>query len=92
MRKNILLLLLLSMISCQQQSKNEAELKNDSIKNTLSNSHNAKNSLDYVGIYKGILPCADCEGLETEIIINENATYSIKTKYQGKGNKSNTNI
>lgn len=87
MRKNILLLLLLSMISCQQQSKNEAELKNDSIKNTLSNSHNVKNSLDYVGIYKGILPCADCEGLETEIIINENATYSIKTKYQGKGNK-----
>jgi len=75
------------MISCQQQSKSEANLKNDSIKKTLSNSHNIKNSLDYVGIYKGILPCADCEGLETEIVINENATFSIKTKYLGKGNK-----
>jgi copper homeostasis protein (lipoprotein) len=81
MRNNILLLLLLTMISCQRQSKN------DSVTNMLSNSHNAKNSLDYIGIYKGILPCADCEGLETEIVINENATYSLKTKYQGKGNK-----
>ena len=68
------------MISCQNQTIKE----NDANKV----SHNAKNSLDYTGTYKGILPCADCEGLETTIAINENATYSIATKYLGKGEKT----
>ena len=27
----------------------------------------AQNSLDVVGTYKGVLPCADCEGMETTI-------------------------
>jgi uncharacterized lipoprotein NlpE involved in copper resistance/heat shock protein HslJ len=73
--------------SCQQQTKNDTDSKVDSIKKAVSNSHNAKNSLDYIGTYKGILPCADCEGLDTEIAINENTTFSIKTKYLGKGDK-----
>lgn len=88
MKKNIFLIGFLSLlISCQQQPKSITDTKVDSIKNAVSNSHNAKNSLDYIGTYKGILPCADCEGLETEIIINENATFCLKTKYQGKGDK-----
>lgn len=89
MKKNIFLIGLLSLliISCQQQTKSNSSSKVDSIKNAVANSHNAKNSLDYVGTYKGILPCADCDGLETEITINENATFCVKTKYQGKGDK-----
>ena len=88
MKKNIFLIGFLSLlISCQQQPKSNTDTKVDSIKNAVSNSHNAKNSLDYIGTYKGILPCADCDGLETEIIINENATFCLKTKYQGKGDK-----
>ena len=35
-------------------------------------------------MYKGILPCADCEGVETEIIVNGDLTYVKKTKYLGK--------
>lgn len=88
MRKNILLLFLWMMLSCQKQYNNQTESKTDSIKNSVANAHNAKNSIDYVGTYKGILPCADCEGLDTEIVINENETYKIITKYQGKGNKN----
>ncbi|MFN3754337.1 copper resistance protein NlpE N-terminal domain-containing protein [Flavobacterium sp.] len=89
-----LLLFLLSLsffISCQKQttdsnlSNQDSITKVDSINNVAA--HNAKNSLDYIGTYKGILPCADCEGLETIICINENNTYNIKTKYLGKGNK-----
>ena len=30
---------------------------------------------------------SDCHGLETEIVINENSTFSIRTKYEGKGDK-----
>ena len=50
-------------------------------------SHTAQNSLDYIGIYKGVLPCADCEGIATTIELKENFTYSLKTNYQGKGTK-----
>ena len=82
MKKYTLLFLLVFVVSCQKQTKKDNK-SNDS----LAISHNAKNSLDYIGTYKGILPCADCEGLETEIIINENATFCLKTKYQGKGDK-----
>jgi heat shock protein HslJ/uncharacterized lipoprotein NlpE involved in copper resistance len=88
MEKNILLLFLLLMFSCQKQNINQTESKVDSVKNSVENAHNAKKSLDYVGTYKGILHCADCEGLDTEIVINENETYRIKTRYQGKGNKN----
>jgi uncharacterized lipoprotein NlpE involved in copper resistance/heat shock protein HslJ len=71
------------MVSCQKQTEKAAKTED-----SLADSHNAKNSLDYIGIYKGILPCADCQGLNTEIAINENNTFSIKTKYEGKGNKT----
>nr|WP_294774502.1 copper resistance protein NlpE N-terminal domain-containing protein [uncultured Flavobacterium sp.] len=77
-------------ISCQKQAESkptaqDSIAKVDSVNNIAA--HHAKNSLDYIGTYKGILPCADCEGLETVICINENDTYKIKTKYQGKGEK-----
>jgi uncharacterized lipoprotein NlpE involved in copper resistance len=47
--------------------------------------HNSQNSLDWQGIYKGILPCADCEGIETTITLNTDDTFSLTTKYLGKG-------
>jgi uncharacterized lipoprotein NlpE involved in copper resistance len=46
---------------------------------------NSQNSLDWCGSYKGITPCADCEGIETEVILNLDLTYVMKTKYLGKG-------
>lgn len=45
---------------------------------------NSSTSLDWAGTYKGVLPCADCEGIETILTIKDNMTYSIKTKYLGK--------
>lgn len=80
MKKNILLLFFLSFLSCQDKSVPDSNAK-------VVDSHASKNTLDYIGVYKGILPCADCEGIETELAINENETFNIKTKYIGKGNK-----
>lgn len=78
MKKYSLILALTFLAACQKPAaKNNADDK----------AHNAKNSLDFIGTYKGILPCADCQGLETEITINENETFSIKSKYLGKGEK-----
>lgn len=80
MKKFTLVLLLITLASCQKQGANHK-------KAIVPDMHNAKNSLDYVGTYKGILPCADCNGLETELVINENSTFCVKTKYEGKGDK-----
>lgn len=52
-----------------------------------NDAHNAQNSLDWAGTYKGMTPCADCEGIETEVTLSSDMTFVIKTKYKGKGDK-----
>jgi len=49
--------------------------------------HNAQTSLDWNGTYKGITPCADCEGIETEVALNKDMTFIVKTKYKGKSDE-----
>ena len=78
MKKYILLFLLVSIVSCQKQSVADKKIVE---------TYNAKISGNYIGTYKGTLPCIDCQGMETEIAINENSTFCIKTKYLGKGEK-----
>ena len=46
--------------------------------------HTSQNALDWKGTYKGVVPCADCEGIETILILNEDHTYLRRTKYLGK--------
>lgn len=50
----------------------------------------AQNSLDVAGTYKGLLPCADCEGMETTIELKTDSTYSRLIKYLGKKENSFT--
>lgn len=42
-------------------------------------------SLDWAGEYKGIFPCADCEGIQMELELKADKTYELKEKYLGKG-------
>ena len=49
--------------------------------------HNAQTSLDWNGTYKGITPCADCEGIATEVTLNQDMTFVVKTTYKGKSDK-----
>jgi heat shock protein HslJ/uncharacterized lipoprotein NlpE involved in copper resistance len=89
----ISVILFFVLASCQKQNDKETSLNNDSIVKSDSvpidnvDKHTAQNALDYLGVYKGVLPCADCEGIQTTITLNENLTYSIKTQYLGKGAK-----
>ncbi|EGA70552.1 putative lipoprotein [Vibrio sinaloensis DSM 21326] len=46
--------------------------------------HTANNSLDWNGTYVGILPCADCSGIETRISLNHDDSYQIEQTYLGK--------
>ncbi|ENX34820.1 hypothetical protein F889_01458 [Acinetobacter colistiniresistens] len=51
----------------------------------VDSAHTAENSLDWNGTYKGVLPCADCEGIETQLELNQDKTFELKETYLGKG-------
>lgn len=44
---------------------------------------NSMTSLDWPGIYQGVLSCADCEGIKTQVELNEDFTYTLKTQFLG---------
>lgn len=48
----------------------------------------AETSLDWPGEYKGVFPCADCQGIETELELKADKAYELKQKYLGKGKNS----
>ena len=45
---------------------------------------NAKNSLDWAGTYKGVLPAADAEGMDVTIVLSPEYTFSKTYSYVGK--------
>lgn len=44
----------------------------------------SQNALDWNGVYQGVLPCADCEGIKTTIILNQDLTFVKQVQYLGK--------
>lgn len=46
--------------------------------------HSSRNALDWAGVYQGTLPCADCEGIKTWLLLYHNMSYVLKTQYLGK--------
>jgi heat shock protein HslJ len=52
---------------------------------------NLQNSLDWSGVYAGVVPCADCDGIAVELTLNSNFTYIMKRTYEGKSSQPFTN-
>ena len=50
--------------------------------------HNAQNSLDWAGEYNGVLPCADCEGIEYSVKLFDDNTFEVTSKYLPSGDTS----
>lgn len=44
----------------------------------------ASDQLNWVGDYKGVLPCADCAGIETELELKADQSYELSEEYLGK--------
>ncbi|NAS05200.1 copper resistance protein NlpE [Acinetobacter haemolyticus] len=91
MKKSIIALSLASvfLVACSKNdnTKNEEQMPTTAASEAIAadNAHTAENSLDWNGTYKGVLPCADCEGIETELELNSDKTYELKETYLGKG-------
>lgn len=81
----IFLIFLIFFWGCTSEKLNNDrnEISNDV---NIADNHNAQNSLDWFGTYKGKLPCADCEGIETIIELLENAKWTKTVHYLGKNN------
>lgn len=80
--------LLLWNCNTNTKTENPEPLPHEIVSDTLivADVHTSRNSLDYLGIYKGKLPCADCEGIETYLQLSEDFTYLLVQKYLGKTN------
>ncbi|MCE1198555.1 MAG: copper resistance protein NlpE N-terminal domain-containing protein [Marinilabiliales bacterium] len=48
---------------------------------------NSRTSVDWPGRYKGMLPCADCQGMEIALTIKKDLSYYLQIVYKGKTDK-----
>ncbi|GHT76082.1 hypothetical protein FACS189413_17930 [Bacteroidia bacterium] len=76
----ILFLVVVAISGCSNSSKQSSK-QSEEIQ--AIDTHTSQTSLNYHGMYLGTIPCADCEGIETTIILGD-TDYSIKTVYLGK--------
>lgn len=78
-------LLFIALIGCKnsQKSENSSEEKVEEII-TKTDMHNSENSLDWNGIYKGTMPCADCEGIEITLTLKLNNSFTKLSNYLGE--------
>lgn len=76
---------LLLVTNCKnEKEKIDTELLNDSIPeiDTISTTSNAKNSIDYIGTYEGVLPCikSDCKEIELSLKLMPENIFVYSTK------------
>lgn len=72
-----------------QKTENQEPLPHEIVSDTIvvPDTHTSRNSLDYLGIYKGNLPCLDCSGIETYLQLSEDFTYLLVQKQLDKTNR-----
>ncbi len=93
MRKTSLFitLLVIALMSCTNKSNKQTDENQDTIPidQSMIDSHTSEMSLDWAGVYTGVMPCADCEGIETIIELKDNHTYVAHYNYLGKPGDDN---
>ncbi|GHT61770.1 hypothetical protein FACS1894109_20530 [Spirochaetia bacterium] len=47
--------------------------------------HNSRNSVNWDGVYRGIIPAADGPGINVEITLGNDGTYSMNYQYIDRG-------
>ena len=75
----------LMLMSCNDNTKNTDAASKDADTQIAPDMYTSEIALDWEGRYTGVLPCADCEGIETTINLKGDNTYLIHEAYLGKG-------
>lgn len=74
MKINLSIIPLLLLLACGQKDKYMQ----------LPTSDNSQTSVDWFGMYEGVLPCADCPGIYTSVLLTEQDSFVLRTKYTDK--------
>lgn len=88
MKQQILALAILTLTfaSCKKEIKSETVTTAAAAgsNSTASDMHTSENALDWNGTYEGVIPCADCPGIETKLTLNGDKTYELSVLYQDR--------
>lgn len=91
MKKQILTLAIAAIFiwGCNSETKKESLTSSSAVSDGIdtdavdnvpdADMHTAEISLDWYGIYRGTVPCKDCDGILTEITLNKDKTYEFKS-------------
>lgn len=81
----------LSLSACNQAQKSQQQVDiTDSTQHSAMRTdtvHTSRNSLDWAGTYEATIPCADCEGIKTNITLKNDNSFSIVSEYINKDTK-----
>lgn len=73
-----------SMLACQSQSSNTAVQEEGT---AMAIGDQSRNALDWPGHYIGELPCADCPGIKTALVLSEEGQYELQMLYIDRGDQ-----
>jgi len=85
--KTRLLLVALFLSACggSNDSPPDSHLADtDNVAEPAAVADNSRNALDWPGSYHGLLPCADCEGIETTVVLEADGSYQRNLVYRGE--------
>ena len=80
------LLLSTALISCNSEVRTAETSDSQTV--YPPDMHTSQLAIDFEGTYRGILPCADCSGILTEITLDENMNFTKQAYYVGKSPES----
>lgn len=85
MKKKTLLLLLgcAAIAGCQSTEGSRADTP-EMTSAIADSAHNSRNSLDWIGVYKGMVPCGDCEGTNILLELDKDGSYMMSRNHIGK--------
>lgn len=80
----------LTIFGCKTDSKTDSKTESETQENNIdtttlvTDEHTSENALDWNGSYQGVVPCADCPGIETKLTLNNDNTYELSVLYQDR--------
>lgn len=74
----------IAFVGCKDNKKVEETPATEQEAGYVDTEHTSQNSLDWAGTYVGVIPCADCPGIETTIVLNDDNSFKATYVYQEK--------
>ena len=81
------------LTSCGQSSSTQDNPGEETAEQaeTTTNDGVEQQSTDWAGTYEGVLPCADCPGIKTTVVLNNNDTFRLTQDYEDRDLKVDDN-